>query len=209
MRKNRPTCHLLSNELLEARRLLTRLFDIDLDGDLDALADSAWYENYDGKGNFTQRRFALASPVNSVAGDLDGDGDLDFATNEAMWYENDGTGGFSLPIEIPNSAGNLTKVELMDVGGDGDMDVLSGSARLWSPIRLAWHENRIVGDTNDDGVFDSSDLVRVLMAGEYEDDVPNNSTFDEGDWNGDGDFDSSDLVLAFQAGHYVAAARPF
>ena len=65
---------------------------------------------------------------------------------------------------------------------------------------------RIPGDSNFDGVFNSSDLVLVFRAGEYEDEIPGNSTFEEGDWNGDGDFTTSDLVFAFRAGTYVAAA---
>ena len=48
----------------------------------------------------------------------------------------------------------------------------------------------------------TADLVGVFVAGEYEDGVPGNSTFQEGDWNGDGEFDSQDLVLAFQMGLY-------
>ena len=56
--------------------------------------------------------------------------------------------------------------------------------------------------------FDSGDLVLVLQAGKYEDDIPNNTTFEEGDWNGDGDFDTLDLVEVFRIGHYVAGARP-
>lgn len=56
----------------------------------------------------------------------------------------------------------------------------------------------VVGDSNRDGVFNSSDLVLVFQAGEYEDEIDGNSTFEEGDWNGDGDFDSADLVFAFQ-----------
>jgi hypothetical protein len=42
----------------------------------------------------------------------------------------------------------------------------------------------------------------VFQAGQYEDDVANNSTWGTGDWNGDGDFDTGDLVLAFQDGGY-------
>jgi lysophospholipase L1-like esterase len=64
----------------------------------------------------------------------------------------------------------------------------------------------IVGDANHDGRFDSTDLIVVFQAGEYEDGIPGNSTFEEGDWNGDGDFDSSDIILAFEAGTYVAEA---
>ena len=64
----------------------------------------------------------------------------------------------------------------------------------------------IPGDANGDGRFDSADIVAVFAAGEYEDQTPGNSTFDEGDWNGDGDFDSLDIVFAFQAGTYVPTA---
>ena len=46
------------------------------------------------------------------------------------------------------------------------------------------------------------------MAGEYEDDMDGNSTWEEGDWNGDGDFSSADLVLAFTEGNYSREALP-
>jgi hypothetical protein len=62
------------------------------------------------------------------------------------------------------------------------------------------------GDANLDGIFNSTDLVLVFVAGEYEDDVPGNSGWAEGDWNCDGDFGTGDLVAAFTAGGYVAAA---
>ncbi len=61
-----------------------------------------------------------------------------------------------------------------------------------------------VGDSNLDGLFDSSDLVTIFQAGEYEDALQDNSTWAEGDWNGDREFTSEDLVLAFQAGSYEA-----
>jgi hypothetical protein len=64
-----------------------------------------------------------------------------------------------------------------------------------------------IGDVNGDGVFNSSDLVAVFQAGEYEDAIASNSTYTEGDWNDDGDFTTADLVLAFQSGSYVAASR--
>ena len=61
------------------------------------------------------------------------------------------------------------------------------------------------GDSNLDGVFNSSDFVAVFKNGEYEDDTPGNSTWEEGDWNGDGDFNTSDFVKAFAAGTYEIA----
>jgi hypothetical protein len=60
------------------------------------------------------------------------------------------------------------------------------------------------GDANRDGRFDSSDLVRVFQAAEYEDTILNNSSWEDGDWNGDGDFNTSDLVFAMQLNDYVA-----
>ena len=83
----------------------------------------------------------------------------------------------------------------------------------WQPSRVAGgtpgavKASAIPGDSNHDGRFDSSDLVFVFQVGEYEDNVPSNSTFEEGDWNRDGDFDSSDFVFAFRQGTYVAAGR--
>ncbi len=66
----------------------------------------------------------------------------------------------------------------------------------------------IAGDANHDGVFNSSDLVLVFAAGQYEDQIVGNSTWEQGDWNEDGDFTTADLVFVFAAGHYVPAALP-
>ena len=64
------------------------------------------------------------------------------------------------------------------------------------------------GDANLDGQFDSSDLVQIFVAGEYDDGVSGNSGWAEGDWTCDGEFDSSDLVAAFLSGSYVSPATP-
>ena len=61
----------------------------------------------------------------------------------------------------------------------------------------------VIGDSNLDGLFDSSDLVTVFQSAEYEDDIDGNSTWAEGDWNGDGDFTTQDLVFAFQTASYI------
>ena len=68
-------------------------------------------------------------------------------------------------------------------------------------------EGRVPGDSNMDGVFDSSDFVFVLQIGEYEDGIDGNSSFSEGDWNGDSTFGSGDLVVAFTDGGYEAGSR--
>jgi hypothetical protein len=59
---------------------------------------------------------------------------------------------------------------------------------------------RRTGDSNLDGIFDSSDLAMVLQHGLFEQDV--DAIWSDGDWNGDGRFDTSDVVAAFQGGGY-------
>jgi hypothetical protein len=66
---------------------------------------------------------------------------------------------------------------------------------------------RLPGDANQDGVFDSRDLVQVFQSGEFEDLLAHNSTWSEGDWDGDGEFTTSDLVSAFQAGGYQSGSE--
>jgi hypothetical protein len=61
-----------------------------------------------------------------------------------------------------------------------------------------------IGDANLDGLFNSSDLVLIFAAGQYEDPLVGNSTWETGDWNCDGDFTSSDLVFALQNSEYAA-----
>ena len=106
--------------------------------------------------------------------------------------------------------------------GDGpslQIDDESGELDLWN-FREGWRpslalggspgtiDELLPGDSNHDGIFNSTDMVVVFQAGEYEDGIAGNSTFEEGDWNGDGDFDTQDMVYVFQLGHYSTAARP-
>ena len=66
------------------------------------------------------------------------------------------------------------------------------------------------GDANEDGEFNSIDIILVLGAGKYETGEP--ASWAEGDWNGDGVFNSSDIIAALGSGHYeqgpYRAARP-
>ena len=66
----------------------------------------------------------------------------------------------------------------------------------------------VTGDVNLDGRFNSDDLIRVLQASKFEDDVANNAKWSEGDWNCDGDFTTRDFVFVFQAGTFVSEASP-
>lgn len=62
-------------------------------------------------------------------------------------------------------------------------------------------EDAKAGDANADGVFDSTDLVQVFVAGKY--DTGATATWSQGDWNNDGLFTSSDLVAALTASVYL------
>lgn len=63
----------------------------------------------------------------------------------------------------------------------------------------------VPGDSNNDGRFDSADIVQVFRGGQFE--TGNVVDWTHGDWNHDGFFDSADLVHAFQAGNYGAASE--
>jgi len=173
----------------------------------------AWYENTDGQGSFGSQQVITteAEHAQSVyVADLNGDGDLDVvsassADDKIAWYENtDAQGTFGPQQIITTGADGARSVYAADLDADGDVDLLSTA---FASGQLDWYENRLIGDSNNDGLFNSSDLVKVFQAGEYEDDVDGNSTFDEGDWNLDGDFTSSDMVMAFQTGLYEAESQ--
>jgi hypothetical protein len=199
--------------------------DVDGDDDIDVISADffsvAWYENLDGKGKFGSQKRPIASVKEGqqvFAMDVDGDGDIDVISSALGfdgigWHENlDSKGTFGPRQFIGGgceilSITDTNSVYGTDLDGDADVDFLSASSTECKQ-KVTWYEKRFVGDSNDDGVFNSSDLVIVFTAGEYEDGIPGNSTFEDGDWNVDGDFRTSDLVFAFQSGMYVAASVP-
>jgi hypothetical protein len=145
------------------------------------------------------------------ASDLDNDGDLDIyatftSTGAAAFYDQSQPCQFDAGRSLSDLPAGAN-LEAVDLNHDrrADLFVLGEDT---SPRQIQWFENRVIGDLDGDGLFTSSDLVLVFQAGEYEDGLVRNSTFQTGDWNGDGEFDSADLVFAFQAGHYEAAANP-
>jgi hypothetical protein len=88
---------------------------------------------------------------------------------------------------------------------------LNGDTQVNDLDRTVWVEQlkrTYLGDANLDGQFNSSDLVEVLAAGQYEDTFAGNSLWATGDWNGDAEFDSGDLIAAMQAGGYDLGPRP-
>ncbi len=128
----------LLGERVESRHLMTRLIDMEKDGDLDAYDGSSWYENTDGQGNLLAHPFAEGPNETVQVADLDGDGDFDFVTGEPKWYENvDGQGRSFTAHAFPGADRSGTGLRVEDVGGDGDRDVI-----LWEANRVEWFENR-------------------------------------------------------------------
>ena len=106
---------------------------------------------------------------------------------------------------FPETDGLGASLEIIDVT-TADLSVW-GKAIGWRPSRMVGGSpgvpSEIPGDANRDGIFDTRDLVALFIAGEFEDDIVGNSTWETGDWNGDFEFDSSDLIMAFEFGAFV------
>jgi hypothetical protein len=114
--------------------------DLDGDGDMDiAVRKDAvlfWYEN-DGQGNFIIQHTINASSTATIirSADFDGDGNMDlvcgvYNSNKISWYKNLGGGTFGTEHIIEPSNGNdgsLTSLEIADMDGDGDKDIIASS----------------------------------------------------------------------------------
>lgn len=127
----------------------------------------------------------LGSPgvvAQALAGDFDANGQLD-ATDIDL---------FAAGLRVGDLRFDLTR--------DGRVDTFDRDQL----VRGIFQTN--YGDTNLDKRFDSTDLVLVFQAGQYEDSGVLNSGWRQGDWNCDGEFGTQDLVLAFQGGAYATQA---
>ncbi len=81
--------------------------------------------------------------------DLDGDGDQDIIAasmndDTIAWYENDGTADPSFTAaNIVTNADSAYDLDVADVDGDGDMDIVSAS---YLDDTIAWYENNGAAD---------------------------------------------------------------
>ena len=175
-----------------------RAADLDGDGDLDVVlgtgisGDVTWYENELGAGFTTAHTIASsATSVHGMAiGDLDGDGDVDIvaaATNDdrIVWYQSDGAVDPSFTErELDDRAARPRAIELADVNGDGDLDVVTVAGGDGS---VRWYEN--------EGGAPLMVTTHVVGTGNYPTSVA------AADIDHDGDLD---LVAAFRNGATVS-----
>ena len=79
-----------------------------------------------------------------IAADIDADGDADIVSasshdDRIAWYENlDGQGSFGPQRTITTDANGAQSVQVADIDGDGDTDILSAS---FFDNTIAWYEN--------------------------------------------------------------------
>ncbi|GAB5519163.1 MAG: hypothetical protein RhofKO_14140 [Rhodothermales bacterium] len=115
--------------------------DIDADGDMDVLVATdaggvVWLKN-DGAEGFTAQVLVDVGAVLLRVLDMDGDGDLDLVTGHRTgdsrafaWYANNGSGAFSEQDRVDTFPGPRYFMEVADLDGDGDLDVLGGQ-NVW------------------------------------------------------------------------------
>ena len=201
----------VSSEFQMDRRL-TRLSqgrDLDGDGDQDLVADFSgvgWLRNEEGQ--FSSKLVSL-SPTPGIAevttADLDADGDFDLISTSVSiavggaveWHENvDGAGTLSSSrrISLASSEPYFTSAYVADIDGDGDLDVAAAAfagGGLQKPGLLAWYENRLNGDVDDNGEVGFSDFLEFSRNFGKEADA----IWEDGDFNTDGAVNFEDFLL--------------
>ena len=202
--------------------------DLDGDGDADVLLASAdkivWYENSDGKGAFSrQQAIDEGFWFTSVhVADVDGDGDADILSAafdncwwpcysiRVVWYENDGSGTFRKGQLLLTTTGQgSASLRAADIDGDHDLDLLS--ANWGHDDAITWYENRLAGDTDDDGEVAVADFL--TLADNF---GRTDAVWEDGDFDGDGAVGFSDfLILSHNFGNsrqppaaIIATAQP-
>ncbi|MFY0599432.1 MAG: VCBS repeat-containing protein [Cyclobacteriaceae bacterium] len=135
--------------------LYLEVLDFDQDGDLDILSanggtNGITFLRNDGSDTFTSLLLNNVDDTNFLdKGDVDLDGDLDFVVstyNETtgnntitIWWA-DGSGGGSSGQQVSATVSGVESVHLVDINGDGNLDVLTGTSD--GTGKIYWYENK-------------------------------------------------------------------
>ncbi len=222
---DRGSARLLFDSSFRPYDMMTGLVDVSFDN------GATWknlvtldLEAFDGVNSSLDRvseevTVSLGAPANAASamirfGLTDAGNDWWWALDNIQVTANAG-GGVNVPGDFDRD-GQLTAADinrLSDVARSGQNTAgfdLNSDNVVNNADREVWVntlKKTYFGDANLDGQFNSSDFVSVFSAGQYEDGVAGNSTWERGDWNGDFEFDSADFVAAFQAGGYELGPR--
>ncbi|MCA9149123.1 MAG: hypothetical protein KDA92_07490 [Planctomycetales bacterium] len=169
--------------------------DVNLDGIADLIGPDFWRDTASG----TEHPVDVVGEIVDVR-DLNGDGWGDILSRQtySIYLTLGSSNGFEAGQRMKNVP-MLSDIVTGDYDGDGYVDLVALQTN-WS---VTPYLSRVTGDVNGDGVFNSADLVAIIMHGHYEDGVSRNSTFETGDWNGDAEFDSADIVFLMHVGTYT------
>jgi len=138
--------------------------DLDFDGDNDIVGagcighEIAWWRNNGGDPITWTRQLLETGFINAcvaMPGDIDGDGDIDVAAtaqgaNQVAWWENDGNDPITwTKYMIDNIMIRPWGLDLADLDGDLDLDVISGSSHMGCN-QVKWYENAGTTGINDE-----------------------------------------------------------
>lgn len=174
------------------------LVDIDSDGDLDLIQGSQLQSRVwsnDGLANFTVSQEIGKQGYSQVFGDLDADGDPDMIRAIEEGYTpgldiwSNAGGSLSYNSNVAGGIFEFKKIDLVDVDGDGDLDIVGIVERSNGSSSLLSYGN--------DGSFAFSNLDTLTLVNE-----PQDISF--GDIDGDTDID---VVIAYEYGG--VGFRPF
>ncbi|MGD8174865.1 FG-GAP-like repeat-containing protein [Marinimicrobium sp. ARAG 43.8] len=163
--------------------------DLDQDGDpdlvftngdaFDTQSDPKPYHGVQWVENLGDLKFAvhdvgrLYGAANVAVGDLDGDGDLDLVASSwvnywddprrqsLVWFENDGRQGFQ-PRPISGNFRGLVPLELVDITGNGRLDVLTGAFRMDMVMARANPDSEVYPEPTDGGDSDANPRILIF-----------------------------------------------